>query len=410
MAIKKGYKNYKSYQYLEERKDYKSFKLALELDRVPEYLLPLSSEEEKRAEKIARDFIYISLHEHAHIYPDDLSKFFLFAQEGRERTAYEALAHSNLDCVFDNLADGSCIITSKGGWKWEDVLADLGMVLSDLAHQDFIFRCERIEDIYRAHKEERIAFVPSIEGAAPIENELDRIEILYGFGVRLMGITYSESNGLGSGLKEKGDGGLTAFGEKAVERMNKVGMAIDCSHTGIKTALDVIQTSTKPIFISHVGAKGLWDSKRLAPDEVLLACAKKGGVIGIEAAPHTTLTKNHPHHDIESYMEHFEYIKNLVGIDHLAFGPDTLYGDHVGLHHAFAEHLSMVAYAVQPSNTKNLESQQSFEEVPYVKGMENPTEASKNTIRWLVKHNYSDEEIKKVLSGNILRVLEKVWR
>ena len=105
MTIKKGYKNYKSYQYLEEGKDYKSFKLALELDRVPEYLLPLSSEEEKRAEKIARDFIYISLHEHVHIYPDDLSKFFLFAQEGREITAYEALAHSNLDCVFDNLAD-----------------------------------------------------------------------------------------------------------------------------------------------------------------------------------------------------------------------------------------------------------------------------------------------------------------
>lgn len=401
MTIKKGYKNYKAYQYLEEGKDYKAFKLASELDRVPEYLLPLSPEEEKRAKKIAQDFIHISLHEHVHILPDDSSEFFVHAQEGRQRTAYKALAHSNLDCVFDNLADGVCVITSKGGWKWEDILFDLGMRLCDLAHQDFVFRCERVEDIYRAHREECIAFIPVIEGAAPIENELDRIEILYGFGVRLMGITYNQSNGLGSGLKEKGDGGLTAFGEKAVERMNKVGMAIDCSHVGIKTTLDVIQASTKPIFMSHVGAKALWGSQRLTPDEVLLACAQKGGVIGIQASPHSTLTKNHPHHNIESYMEHFEYIKNLVGIDHVAFGPDTMYGDHVGIHHVFAEYfISKVIKGAQ----------QSFEEVPYVKGMENPTEASKNIIRWLVKHNYSDEEIKKVLSGNILKVLEEVWR
>jgi len=79
-----------------------------------------------------------------------------------------------------------------------------------------------------------------------IENELDRIEILYGFGVRVMGIAYSESNALGSGLKEPRDGGLTSFGHRAVERMNKVGIAIDCSHCGDQTSLDAIEASTKP--------------------------------------------------------------------------------------------------------------------------------------------------------------------
>lgn len=375
--------------------------MAPEIGRVPEYLIPLSPEEEKRVENLVQETICISLHDHPEIFPDDLSgELFDYDREGRERTAYEGLAHSYLDCVFDNLMDGTCTIVSKGGWKWDDILFDLGMHLCDLAHQDFIIRCEKVDDIYRAHKEGRIALVPAIEGAAPIENELDRIEILYGFGVRLMGITYSESNALGSGLKEKHDGGLTAFGEKAVERMNKVGMAIDCSHVGIQTALDVIEASTKPIFMSHVGAKALWDSKRLAPDEVLIACAKKGGVIGIEAAPHTTLTEKHKEHSIYSYMEHFEYVKNLVGIDHVAFGPDTLYGDHVGLHHTYAAHLSI----------KGITGAQPFEEVEYVKGLENPTEVSKNVLRWLVKQNYSDEEIEKVLSGNILRVLKEVWK
>ena len=401
MTLKAGYKKYQAYSYLEEGKDYKTFKMAPEVGRVPEYLIPLSPEKEKRVKKVAQETICISLHDHPVTFPNDLSaELFQYNREGRQKAAYEGLANSYLDCVFDNLMDGTCTITSKGGWKWRDILFDLGMRLCDLAHQDFIIRCEKVEDIYRAHKEGRVALIPVIEGAAPIENELDRIEILYGFGVRLLGITYSESNALGSGLKEKHDGGLTAFGEKAVERMNKVGMAIDCSHVGIQTTLDVIEVSSKPIFMSHVGAKALWDSKRLSPDEVLVACAKKGGVIGIEAAPHTTLTENHKDHSVYSYMEHFEYVKNLVGIDHVAFGPDTLYGDHVGLHHAYAAHLS----------TKGTQGVQSFEEVPYVKGMENPTESSKNIVRWLVKQNYSDEEIEKVLSGNILRVLKEVWK
>ena len=65
-----------------------------------------------------------------------------------------------------------------------------------------------------------------------IENEVDRLDILYGFGVRQIGIAYSEANYLGSGLKERGDGGLTYFGERAVARMNKLGIAIDISHSG----------------------------------------------------------------------------------------------------------------------------------------------------------------------------------
>lgn len=400
MGIKTAYKGYKAYEYLEQGKDIIDFKLCKGDKRVEEYLIPLSKTQEVRVLKLAKEKIFISLHEHPVLFPEDIKKdIFAYNREGKQRCAYEALSRGYFDAVFDNLMDGTCTIMSKTGWKWNEILYDLGTRLCDLAHQDFVIKCERVDDIYRAHEEGKIALVPTLEGAAPIENELDRIDILYGFGVRLMGITYSEANGLGSGLKEDGDGGLTYFGRKAVERMNKVGMAIDCSHVGIKTTLDVIEYSEHPIFLSHVGAKALWDSKRLSPDEVLIACAKKGGVIGIEAAPHTTITENNTEHSIKSYMEHFEYIKNLVGIDHVAFGPDTLYGDHVGLHHAFAAQLS----------TEGTQGK-GFEEVEYVKGIENPTEASKNILRYLVKEGYSDEDIEKVIGGNILRVLRQVWK
>lgn len=400
MGLKKEYNGYQAYQYLEKGVDYKEFKFPKGVGRVEEYYVPLTEEQEKRVKEIAEKDIIISLHDHPVYFPEDMSQVFDYNREGRQVAAYDALAQSYLDVVFDNLMDGTCTISSKNGWKWNDVLQDLGLRLCDLAHQDMVIRCEKVDDIYRAHREGKIALVPTIEGGAMLENEVDRVEILYGFGVRLMGITYSEANSLGSGLKEKNDGGLTALGYQVVERMNKVGMAIDCSHVGDKTTLDVINASTKPIFLSHCGARSLWNSRRLKPDDVLKACAAKGGVIGIEAAPHTTLTPNNRSHSIESFMEHFEYVVNLVGIDHVAFGPDTLYGDHVGLHHAFSANLSIKG---------TQEGSGEFTEVEYVKGLENPTEAPINIVRWLVKHNYSDEDIKKVLGENVIRVLKETW-
>lgn len=397
MGINKKYSGYKAYQYLEEGKDYKGFELAKE-KKEWRYEVPLSDSEEETVKEIAEKYIVISLHDHPVLWLEDMSKMFEYNREGRHFAAYEELSHSCLDAVFDNLMDGTCTIHSKGGWKWNDVLHDLGMRICDLAHQDFVIRCESVDDIVRAHDEGRIALVPTLEGSAMIENEVDRIDILYGFGVRMMGLVYSESNALGSGLKEKKDGGLTYFGHDAVERMNKIGMAIDVSHCGDDTSLDAIEASKEPIFITHTGSRELWDVKRLKPDEIFQACTEKGGVIGVEAAPHTTITKKHPEHGIESFMEHFEYIKDLVGIDHVGFGPDTLYGDHVELHHVFAAYLSIK----QAFST--------HEEVEYVKGLENPTEASWNIIRWLVKHGYSDEEIEKVIGGNTLRVLKKVWK
>ena len=400
MGLNKKYDGYKSFGYLKAGQDYREFELAEPLERVKPYRISLTETQEKKVEKIMQDSIVISVHEHPVLFPKNMNEVFEYNREGRQFTPFEALAKSPLDAVFDNLMDGTCAITSKHGWKWNDVLYDLGMRLSDIAHQNYIIKCEKVEDIISAHENGQLAWIPTMEGAAMIENELDRIDILYGFGVRLMGITYSEANALGSGLKEENDGGLTVFGKQAVERMNKIGMAIDISHVGDQTSLDVIRESTKPVFISHAGTRSLWNSRRLKPDNVIKACADKGGLIRIEAAPHTTLTQKNKEHSIDSFMEHFEYVKDLVGIDHVSFGPDTLYGDHVGLHHAYAEHLSIKGSQAGGDQ---------FEEVEYVKGLENPTEASINIIRWLVEHDYDEEDIKKVIGENTIRVLKEVW-
>lgn len=105
---------------------------------------------------------------------------------------------------------------------------------------------------------------------------MDRIDILYGLGIRQLGVTYSESNALGSGLKEDCDGGLTKFGKACVERMNQVGMLLDVSHCGQKTAYEAVMHSKKPIIASHVGAKGVWNTKRMAGDELLKGRCREG--------------------------------------------------------------------------------------------------------------------------------------
>lgn len=389
MGLRKNYGGYKSFEYLEKDADYKAFKPEKEIDWVEPYQVPLSASEEERVNRLVAENPVISAHDHAIVLPEDTSQIRDYLRRGRRITAFEGLSKSCLDCVFDNMLTVA---------KWDDVLHELGMRLSDIAHQDFVIIASRVGDILRAHKEGKIALVLSIEGATSIENEVSRIDVLYGLGLRAMGLVYSESNALGTGLREDRDGGLTDFGRRCLERMNKLGMAIDVAHCSDLTILDAAEASKKPVLATHIGARALWDIKRLKLDNILKAIADKGGLIGIEAAPHTTLTKAHPEHNIESVMEHFEYMKNLAGIDHVAFGPDTMYGDHVAFHRVLGASLSMdKAFGG------------TMREVSYVKGMENPTECSWNIVRWLVKHGYSDADIIKVIGGNMLRVLGEIW-
>lgn len=395
----KPYNGYQSFQYLQPETDYKPFKLAKQIGRVEPYVYPVSATQEAEAQRLLEEELVFSLHDHTFVMPEDPSLIFEYNRLGRNWTGYEGLSVSGLDVVVENFMDGTAMITSRAGWKWTDVIHDIGIRFSDFAHQDLLRVAGTLDDIYRAKREGQIALIPCLEAATPIENELDRVDVLYGLGIRIMGITYSESNALGSGLREANDGGLTQFGRQVVHRMNQLGMTIDTSHCGDRTTLDTIEASAKPTFITHVGARALWNTNRLKTDDALRACAAKGGVIGIEAAPHTTLTAQHPRHSIESYMEHFEYVANLVGIDHVAFGPDTLFGDHVGLHHAFAAALSISA----------ARGKVQFEEVPYVQGLENPAEVFPNVTRWLVAHGYRREEIAKVLGLNALRVLKETW-
>ncbi|MCU1491971.1 MAG: Zn-dependent dipeptidase microsomal dipeptidase [Acidimicrobiaceae bacterium] len=390
---------YTAYGYLTPGEDYKTFDLAPEFARVPPYVAEqITPEESARAEALLDSSLVISLHDHPVRFPADMADTPEYNRTGRQHTAYAGLAASKMNVVFDNMMDGTACVTGNAPWRWTDIITDLGMRQADLAHQDDVIVVRTLGDIDQAYEHGKVGVVFGLEAATPIENEIDRLDVLFGLGLRQIGIAYSDANALGSGLSEPSDGGLTAFGHRAVTRMNKLGLAIDVSHSSDRTGLDVCAQSSKPVFMTHAGARAVWDTSRMKPDDVLRAIAETGGVIGMSAAPHTTLSQAHPHHTIESVMDHFLYCADLVGIEHVAFGPDTLYGDHVGLHRVFSHLLNMSSI-----------SGPSFPRVDYVDGLENPTENFPNICEWLVHRGFGDEEIRAVLGGNILRALKEIW-
>ena len=394
------YAGYRSYSYLRPGEDFETFDLDAEVDRVPPYDLGLTPDQAERAEHLIDTSVVISLHDHPVLFPRRVEEIPAYNRTARQHTAFEGLARSGMTAVFDNMMDGTACVTGNAPWKWNDIIADLGMRQADIAHQDFVIVARTLEDILGAHETGRLALVLGLEAATPIENELDRLDILYGLGIRQMGIAYSDSNALGSGLRESRDGGLTAFGRRAVERMNRLGIAIDVSHSSDRTGLDVCEASEKPVFVTHAGARAVWDTSRMKTDDLLRAIAATGGVFGMSAAPHTTISPQHTAHSIESVMDHFTHCVDVVGIEHVAFGPDTLYVDHVGLHNVFARLLGLGERAAAGP---------AFERVPYVAGLESPTENFRNIVGWLVKHGYGDADIRAVIGGNIVRALREVW-
>ena len=148
--------------------------------------------------------------------------------------------------------------------------------------QDFIF-ATTAEDIRRARREHKIAALVGIEGGHAIEDSLRLLRLYYELGVRYMTLTHSNSNHWAdsSGDPKKPNNGLSAFGKEVVAEMNRLGMIVDISHVADKTFWDALEVSKAPIFASHSSCRAISPVPRNMTDEMIVALAKKGGVVQI---------------------------------------------------------------------------------------------------------------------------------
>jgi membrane dipeptidase len=173
----------------------------------------------------------------------------------------------------------------EGNHSANRTLQMIDTIRHDIVEQhpnDFVF-ATTAEDIRRAHREHKIAALIGIEGGHAIEDSLRLLRRYYDAGVRYMTLTHSNSNHWAdsSGDANKPNNGLTDFGKQVVLEMNRLGMIVDIAHVADKTFWDALETSKAPIFSSHSSCRAISPVPRNMTDEMIVALAKKGGVVQI---------------------------------------------------------------------------------------------------------------------------------
>src|SRR5205814_6259493 len=138
VAKRTKYKGFRSFEYLEAGTDYREFKLAKELGRVPSRKVEVSDAQEERVQRVLDANLAVSLHDHCFVVPEDFGELADYRRQGRDFTGYAGMAISRLDAVFDCLMDGTATITSKAGWKWDDIANDLRTRPADMPGPGFI--------------------------------------------------------------------------------------------------------------------------------------------------------------------------------------------------------------------------------------------------------------------------------
>ncbi|MGQ9647487.1 MAG: dipeptidase [Thermodesulfobacteriota bacterium] len=248
----------------------------------------------------------------------------------------------------------------------------------------------QVNDIYRAKKEGKVGVGFHFQNSRPIEYEAELLDVFYKLGVRVIQLTYNEKNMVGDGCTELTDCGLSKFGKKIIERMNKLGMVVDLSHVGFKTSMEAMEVSKDPVIFSHSNAWQVCPSKRNLKDEQIKALAKKKGVIGMNIYP-GFVKKNNP--TLNDLLDHVDYIADLVGTDYIGIGFDfSTPGDLKSYKYWGYE---PDTYLIPPwTHPKNIED---ISKAP-------------NFTKGLVSRGYSEQDIKKILGENFIRVFKEVWK
>jgi membrane dipeptidase len=245
------------------------------------------------------------------------------------------------------------------------------------AHPQQFLRVDRAADFARAKALDKIGIVIGQQNSVHFRTVSD-VDRFYGLGQRVSQLTYY-ANRIGGGSTDVRDAGLTPYGSQIVERMNQVGMAIDVSHCGVKTTLDAIEISRKPVLVTHSNCRALVPgSPRCKSDEAIRQLAKRGGVIGITMV--RGFVRTGASVTIEDVLDHIDHVTALVGVEHVGVGSDVDL-DGRDLHAARRFDLDGIDYQKKIYDL----------------------------VEGLVRRNYSDRNIELILGVNFERALSQIW-
>lgn len=286
---------------------------------------------------------------------------------------------------------------------------DLAASMDDLAqalaiiskNADIVSVVASVRDIRATAAAGKLGIILGTQGSTFVEHNLPLLRVLQRLGIRIMQPTYMEQNALGSGVLALPDQGLTAKGHEWVALMNEVRMLIDLSHVGYRTAIDAAKASSRPVICSHSNARALCDSLRNIPDEEIRAVAETGGTVGITLWPPMLRHKTRP--TLEDFFAQVDYMVNLIGIDHVAFGSDLS-----ELTKTEAQWQSSFGpKGIYPEVTGVLGDWFIFTQ-RFTEGYDSMAHTGR-LIDGLAARGYGGAEVDKIMGGNLLRVYQDVW-
>jgi membrane dipeptidase len=275
--------------------------------------------------------------------------------------------------------------------------------------RDFMPKAVTPDDIVAAKKQNRHCLyfsgngVPLRQHWVSVEDELRYVRVFFQLGIRMMHLTYQRRNMIGDGSGETSDGGLSDFGRAAVAEMNRIGLIVDIAHSGWKTSLDAAKASAKPMVASHTTCTALNNHIRSKPDEVIRAIVDTGGLVGICCIPSFLGGTC----DISALLDHVEHVARTFGPDHVAIGTDVAYSSR----NAAAENRKIPSRSRGRPEFRSLWPEDALTPPP---GAHPKARQSMAWTNWplftvgLVQRGYSDEDIRKILGGNMLRVARAV--
>ncbi|HEV7941488.1 MAG TPA: dipeptidase [Solirubrobacteraceae bacterium] len=288
----------------------------------------------------------------------------------------------------------TAVTVAFGSNSAREALGEIGRTFELVRRRDELLIATSADDILRAKQLGKLAIVFHFQGTGPIEYDVNLLEVFWRLGVRVIQIAYNRRNPLGDGCEEPSDAGLSLFGRQAIAEMNRLGLVVDVSHTGERTAIQAIEASAAPCIASHSNPFAVYPSPRNVSDELIRAVAASGGVIGANGFPSFVSAEAEP--TLDRFIDHITYIADLVGPDHVALGIDYFDASR-------DEYDAFVA--------AGLWSPETYSPPPwhYPAGIESPSGLPRLTER-LIERGFAESEVRNILGENWLRVYRQVWR
>jgi membrane dipeptidase len=269
-------------------------------------------------------------------------------------------------------------------------------------HEGVLTRIRSVADLKSAKSGGEMGLIYGLQDGVSFEDDPDRLNALHQLGVRVIQPTYNRRNLLGDGCMEPADAGMSRVGIECIERMNSLGVLVDLSHCGRRTAADAIAASKRPVSFTHTGCNALAEHPRHRTDAELRAVAETGGVSGIYIMPYLAKGKQPTATDV---IHHIEHAVNVAGEDHVSIGTDgnvspmELTQDYIDRFREGTRERARLGIAA-PYET----------ETGYLFANDLNTPRRLETLaQLLMDRGHSETFVTKVLGANLLRLFGDTW-